>query len=299
MRLVPSLLLSALAFGCSDKSIPAPTPVTAPTSAAIAVAAANPSLAAAAITAPAGAPEAPGAVKGTVAERLDAAGYTYLRLTTPEGDVWAAVPQTTTAVGTDVAIANPMPMNGFESKTLNRKFDKIYFGTLGGDAGGAAPAAGMGAGSGASQPTGAGSMPSAPGITGSEIVHGPTATPPADMGPIKVAKAEGPDGHLITEVFAQKAAMKDKTVAVRGKVVKFSAGVMGSNWVHVRDGSGTDAAKDNDLTFTTQDNVAVGDTVLAKGTAHLDKDFGAGYFYSIIVEQATVTREAAAAPAGH
>ncbi len=69
-------------------------------------------------------------ISGKVSERLDAAGYTYLRLARATGDVWAAVPRTTTPIGADVAIANPMAMEGFESKALNRNFDRIYFGTL-------------------------------------------------------------------------------------------------------------------------------------------------------------------------
>jgi hypothetical protein len=227
-----------------------------------------------------------GSVSGKVAERMNAGGYTYLRLTTAQGDVWAAVPETTTAVGADVVIEKPMPMNGFESKTLGRKFDQLYFGTLGGAGGGAAPVAAQGA-SGSQPTTGAGSQPMA---LDPNMPHGPTATVPAAMGPISVAKATGPDARTVSEVFAQKAALKDKPVTVRGKVVKFSGGVMGKNWVHLRDGSGGDATKDNDLTFTTQSVVAVGDEVTAKGVVHTDKDFGAGYFYAVIVEEATVTK---------
>jgi hypothetical protein len=292
-----ALALTPLAlFACNKAPEPAATvaPATAPAAASKA----------AAVTAAAIAGESPhagtipgenphaapagggaGSVSGKVAERMNSGGYTYLRLTTAQGDVWAAVPETTTAVGTDVVIEKPMPMNGFESKTLGRKFDQLYFGTLGG-AGGAAPVAAQGA-SGSQPTTGAGSQPMA---LDPNMPHGPTATVPAEMGPIKVAKAEGPDARTVSEVFAQKAALKDKPVTVRGKVVKFSGGVMGKNWVHLRDGSGGDATKDNDLTFTTQSVVAVGDEVTAKGVVHTDKDFGAGYFYAVIVEEATVTK---------
>lgn len=234
--------------------------------------------------APAGAAAGAGAIGGKVAERMNAGGYTYLRLTTAQGDVWAAVPETTTAVGADVVIEKPMPMNGFESKTLGRKFDQLFFGTLG--AAGAAPVAAQGA-SGSQPTTGAGSQPV---VLDPNKPHGPTATVPAEMGPIKVAKATGADARTVSEVFAEKASLKDKPVTVRGKVVKFSGGVMGKNWVHLRDGSGGDATKDNDLTFTTQDVVAVGDEVTAKGVVHTDKDFGAGYFYAVIVEEASVSK---------
>jgi hypothetical protein len=91
-------------------------------------------------------------------------------------------------------------------------------------------------------------------------------------------------------VYASKTALKDKPVVVRGTVVKFNPGIMGRNWVHIRDGSGSPETKDNDLTLTTQDTVAVGDVVLARGTVRLDKDFGAGYTYPVILEDVKITR---------
>lgn len=290
MHLQRVFLLPLLVLACNQTPDAPVTPVTAAAPASKSVVATAATIAGGQTpTAVAAAPAAPaGALSGKVAERLSAGGYTYLRLTTATGDVWTAVPETATPVGADVSITSPMAMPGFESKTLARKFDMIYFGTLGG-AGGGQVAGGAG-----SQPTGSGSQPTAAGsqpvVVSADMPHGPTATPPAEMGPIKVAKAEGPDARTVAEVFAQKAALKDKTVTVRGKVVKFSGGVMGKNWVHVRDGSGGDATKDNDLTFTTQDVVALGDEVVAKGTVHTDKDFGAGYFYSIIVEEGSVTK---------
>jgi hypothetical protein len=107
---------------------------------------------------------------------------------------------------------------------------------------------------------------------------------------ISVAKAEGADGRTVAEIFAQRATLKGKTVAIRGKVVKFNSGIMGKNWIHLRDGSGTSAGKDNDVTVTTNDTVAKDDTVLVKGTVTLDRDFGAGYTYTVVVEDGKVTK---------
>jgi hypothetical protein len=160
-----------------------------------------------------------------------------------------------------VAIARPELMIGFESKTLGRRFDRIYFGTLqGADAG----------------------------ATGGNAVVAGAAEGAAVAAPI--TKAEGPDGRTIAEVFAQKSALKDQAIAVRGKVVKSTSGVMGKNWLHLRDGSGSDAGQDNDLTVTTSDTAAVGDVVVIRGAVHLDKDFGAGYAYGVIVEDAAVSK---------
>jgi hypothetical protein len=120
--------------------------------------------------------------------------------------------------------------------------------------------------------------------------HAAAATGPADVGSVKVDKAAGPDARTVAEVYAQKAQLKEKKVAVRGKVVKFSAGIMGRNWVHLRDGSGAQDKGTNDITVTTGDQAAVGDVVVAKGVVRTDKDFGAGYAYPVIVEDAKLSK---------
>src|SRR5512145_1732228 len=67
---------------------------------------------------------------GTVLEVKDVGQYTYLRLKTKEGEVWAAVTAAPVKVGAEVAIVDPQPMNGFRSSSLNRTFDRIVFGTV-------------------------------------------------------------------------------------------------------------------------------------------------------------------------
>ena len=84
--------------------------------------------------------------------------------------------------------------------------------------------------------------------------------------------------------------IKDTVVAVRGKVVKYNPGIMGKNWIHLRDGSGSREKKDDDITVTTLDSAAVGDVVLVRGTVHLDRNFGAGYVYPVIIEDAKVSK---------
>ena len=104
-----------------------------------------------------------------------------------------------------------------------------------------------------------------------------------------IAKAEG--GKTIQEIFDEKTALAGNKVTVRGKAVKVNAGIMGKNWVHIRDGSGTNG--DNDLTVTTASpNVPdVGDLVLVTGTVALDQDFGMGYQYAVILQDAEITLE--------
>jgi len=82
--------------------------------------------------------------------------------------------------------------------------------------------------------------------------------------------------------------LKNKDVVVRGKVVKFLGGIMGKNWMHLQDGTGSAEKGDNDITVTTDEKVSVGDVVTVKGTLAADKDFGAGYRYEVIIENAKV-----------
>ncbi len=103
-----------------------------------------------------------------------------------------------------------------------------------------------------------------------------------------IAKAEG--GHTVAEVYASQNDLEGESVLIRGKVVKVNAGIMGKNWLHVRDGSGEEGT--NDLTVTTVDIVpAVGDTVLVSGAVGLNREFGMGYTYPVIIEDAEVTVE--------
>jgi hypothetical protein len=185
-----------------------------------------------------------------------------------------------------VAITGAMLMEGFESPTLKRKFDRIWFGNLGG---GPAPALPPQAAmpqdanhAGVAAPHPAGSAFEA------GLKAGAPGAAPAPMD-VKVPKATGANARTISEVWAQKAKLKDGKVTVRGKVVKSTGGVLGKNWLHLQDGTGA-AGADNDITVTSASTAAVGEVVTVQGVVHLDKDFGAGYAYPVIIEDATVTK---------
>ncbi len=221
----------------------------------------------------------PHALTGTVLETLDAGSYIYLRLKTPNGETWAAVSKANVKKGSEVTIINPMPMDGFESKTLKRKFDRIVFGTL--------------AGTRAADSSNLANSHDSPSRTSSQNIPEPHASlnnAPVDSSKIKVKKAEGANGKTVAEIFSAKSLLKDTTVEVRGKVVKYNPMIMGKNWIHLRDGSGSHEKKDDDITVTTEDPAAVGNTVLVKGKVRLDRDFGAGYKYPVIIEDAKLSK---------
>lgn len=118
--------------------------------------------------------------------------------------------------------------------------------------------------------------------------YGAPAAPPAPVA--KVAKAPGPDARTVAEVFAGPAALKDKNVTIRGQVVKVTQAVMGKNWVHLQDGTGSADRRTHDLIVTTTDTTAVGDVVVATGTVRTNVDLGSGYSYAVLVADAKIRK---------
>jgi len=108
----------------------------------------------------------------------------------------------------------------------------------------------------------------------------------ADVGDVKVPKATGPDAQTVAEIITKKTTLNSKPVLVRGKVVKYTPGVMGKNWIHLQDGSGSAADGTNDVLVTTKDETTIGAVVVARGTVRTDVDLGSGYFYKVLVDEA-------------
>ncbi len=194
---------------------------------------------------------------GNVVETFNGGGYTYLRIATSSGEEWAAVPEAKIEKGANVVVDSQLTMEKFESKTLNRTFDRIIFGSI--------------AGANTTPPPMMSSSPA-----------------PAEAEAVKIEKPAG--ALTVAEVWSKRKSLNGKEVLVRGKVVKFLGGIMGTNWLHLQDGSGSRDDGDNDLTVTTDQVVKVGDVVTIKGPLAVDKDFGAGYRYEVIVEKATIEK---------
>jgi hypothetical protein len=214
---------------------------------------------------------APQTVTGTVVETMDAANYTYVRVKLNTGDVWAATSQFKVAVGDRVVVPLEMPMSNFRSKTLNRDFPLIYF-------------VGRIAREGESvQPV----MMSAHGSAASAA---PTTAAPSQAAPAQPVTgiAPAPGGMTIGDVWAKRKTLGGKMVTIRGKVVKFNGGILGVNWLHLQDGTGTDKDGTNDITVTSPEAAKVGDVVTVTGKVALEKDLGSGYSYPVILEGATI-----------
>jgi hypothetical protein len=208
-----------------------------------------------------------GGITGRVVETMNAASYTYVLVDTGSKKVWAAAPQFAVKAGDAVAVAEAMPMANYHSKTLNRTFDVVYF---------------------SGQVTVNGARPAAA-VAELPKDHPATTRAAGPVAPDLSGIKRATNGQTVAEIHAGKATLAGKPIAVRGRVVKFNAMIMGKNWLHLRDGSGADGT--NDLTVTTAAQPKVGDLVLVTGVLSANRDFGSGYKYGLIVEDATVAVE--------
>jgi hypothetical protein len=229
-----------------------------------------------------------GSIQGKVLSTMDVSNYTYVEMETASGVVWAAGPRTTVQIGDEVVVPAGAPMMDFYSPSLERRFDVIYFSPRIVVRGSEAPEA-------PEAPGGApGGIPGAPGhppTGGAALPTGGCPAPVAAASDLDVAgveKLEG--GATIAEILGGRDALSGQQVAVRGKVVKCNAGILGRTWLHLRDGTaGPDGAED--LTVTSDEGAPVGSTVVVRGTVALDRDFGYGYRYELLVEDASVSVE--------
>lgn len=241
----------SLLAGCAEDT-PAPKPGVA-----------KPSVQPAAVS-----PQAVPGKSGKVLEIINTAGYTYVQVDTGTEKFWAAAPQFAANVGDDVVVPEGMPMRDYHSKTLDRTFAMVYF----------VPSV---------QVVGAENLPGDAPAYHSPMSGGKKVVETTDVDLSGITPAEG--GQTVAGIFAGKADLAGKPVKVRGKVVKFSPQIMGKNWIHIQDGTG--AAGTNDLTVTTGATVKKGDTVTISGVLVIDRDFGSGYAYDVIIEDADVTVE--------
>ena len=204
----------------------------------------------------------PNVHKIVVKEVLQTTSYTYIQAAQKDKLQWLAIPKMEANVGETYYYHGGMEMVDFHSKELDRTFASVMF---------------------------------LNGVVDPEIVEGgePATTPTPQKSKTEVEKLDvsvepAVGGITIAELFSNKEKYANEVVKIRGTVVKFSSKIMGKNWIHLQDGSGN--SDEYDLTITTMDEAEVGDIITTEGTITLDKDFGAGYLYDVIMENGKVTK---------
>ena len=228
------------------------------------------------------------AFKGKVVEKQDASVYTYIRLDDGAGkEIWAAVPQTQLEIGEEIALRGGSVMTNFNSKTLNRTFESIIF------------ASGLVRGSdNMTVQTAGGANGSSSGAVQSKVApHGMASQSSGgsrraivSFSGVKVEKSTAENGYTVGELFAKAADLKNQKVSVKGRVVKISPNIMGKNWLHIQDGTGDPTANTHDLVVTSSAMVEKDTIVSLEGVLAADKDFGFGYRYDVLIEDAVVVK---------
>ena len=209
-----------------------------------------------------------------VKEVIQTSNYTYFKVTENNKEFWIAGAKMDAKAGDNLYYLGGMEMNNFESKELNRKFESIFFI----DKISTQPITAQ------TQVQPGGQMGQAP--AGQQQMGNQPVKPKPGREDVKVEPVKG--GITVAELFAKRDKYAGKTVKIRGKVVKWNAEIMNTNWAHIQDG--TADGENFDLTVTTNDVTAVGETVTFTGTVTLKKDFGAGYYYEVIVEGAKLVK---------
>jgi len=185
---------------------------------------------------------------GVVQETMSSGGYTYMKVKDGSQHYWVAMTQRDVKKGDKVNYSEQGWMKNFHSKTLNRTFESILF---------------------------AGDVSQQKSTVQTQQFQTNMHSDYKEKGTLSIA-----------ELFANREKYVGKTVTVKGKVTKTSSGIMKLNWLHVQDGSNFQNM--NDLVFTsTQTLPKVGSVIYATGKVVKDKDFGYGYFYPLIIQEAS------------
>lgn len=200
-------------------------------------------------------------------EVLQTSGYTYIHAKEGTKEQWLATAKMEASVGQTYYFEGGLPMTNFESKELKRTFKEIFF--L--DNISTNPSA-------TAKNTSVNTQNNQAASTGSAIN--------IEKKEIKLKHAK--DDITIATLLENKKSYSGKTIKIKGQVTKFSPGIMKKNWIHLQDG--TDFSGKFDLTITTDQEAKIGDNIALEGIITLDKDFGFGYFYEVIMEDAKIIK---------
>ncbi len=197
-----------------------------------------------------------------VTEVVQGNTYTYLKVKENMDEKWVATSKTDVNKGDVLYYDEALQMNNFHSKELDRTFDVIYFVNQ---------------------------------VSKTPIAQNQMRIQPPHSGKVETEQKsevtlEKPKGELtIAEIYANPEKYAGDQVEIRGIVIKVNNEIMGKNWIHIQDGTNNEG--NYDLTITTNDKVEVKNEVTFKGKITLKKDFGAGYYYDVIMEDATLVNK--------
>lgn len=190
-------------------------------------------------------------------EIIQTTSYTYLRVEENNEEFWIAVSKISAAVGDEFYFSESMEMKDFQSTELNRVFPSVFF---------------------------VQDISTSP-IQESDANMHKDINPTVNTMDSSIVIDPIKGGITISDLFRNSEKYNGKKVIVKGKVVKINSEIMGKNWIHIQDG--TSEGQNFDLTITTSEVLTLNEIVAFEGVISLNKDFGAGYKYDLIMEDAT------------
>ena len=198
--------------------------------------------------------------KVTVKEALNTDKYTYLNVSENGEEFWIAVQKQEVEIGDIYYFRGGLMKKNFYSQEFDRVFETVYL-----------------VSEFWKQPTGVNG-----GSALDEAISKQKMDNTVDLEVGNIKPAEG--SITIAELYKNKEKYNGKTIKVTGKCIKVNPMIMKRNWIHLKDNS----SEDLDLTITTTENIPLGAVLTLEGTIALDRDFGAGYRYDIIMEGAVM-----------
>lgn len=207
--------------------------------------------------------------KVVVKDVIQASNYTYLEVNEDDKDYWMAVSKQDIDKGATLYYRDALPMSNFESKDLQRTFDLIYFV--------------QDIGTEPILPKPAQNSSSDQNLSNMQTPQKPV------LEKINVQIDHPGDVVKIGDLYADREKYEGKTIKVKGMVTKVNPQIMDRNWIHLQDG--TMDGDNFDLTVTTNDDIQTGNVIVFEGTIALNKDFGMGYSYEVIMEGAKTVQE--------
>jgi len=200
-------------------------------------------------------------IHGKVVDVIQTSNYTYCKMNVSGREYWIAINKQEVKKGQSLYFEQGLEMRDFHSQELNRNFSLLYLVQhVGSDVKGQ--------------------------NTASYRSYQEAPKPKIVKKKMKIKPVKG--GISIAELFAHKEKYAGKKVRIKGKVTKYNPGILGKNWAHIQDG--TEYNNHFDLTVTTQAQLSQDMVVTFEGKITLNKDLGYGYFYPVIMEDASVLR---------
>ncbi|GBE55690.1 hypothetical protein BMS3Bbin15_01873 [archaeon BMS3Bbin15] len=197
--------------------------------------------------------------KGVVEKTVAAGMYTYAKISDGTGEIWVAGPKTNLKPGSKVKLYGALVVLNFKSPALNKTIDVLLM----------------------TQSFG----------SGESSLHGTTEGNSTSAVNVSVKKLAG--GYTISDIFTRSKDLAGKEIEFRGVITKVLPEIMNKTWIHLQDGTKDNVTGENEIkvTYSGPEKFKVGDVVIVKGKLETDVNIGSGYFFRVLINNATIKKD--------